>query len=597
MRLLRRCTKADITRSLVVCLCMVGLFFLKPFSYFDYILQDKLYQNPGLIDPRIIVIGVDQEAQSKLGSINQWSRQYMADAITILNSGEEKPAVIAVDILYTGNSNDPVADQNLANAARNGGNVVTVSLATFGWDLQFNNHITDVELPFPALAQATTYGLVNGTRDETDGTVRSAFMQTTFNGELLRSFTYEIYRKYTGNASIPALEGHGEVFITYSGLPGDYGRGISFSDIFEEDFDPSLFAGCIVLIGPYSSAMMDSYNTPVSSNVEMFGVEIHANTLQMLLEGNFKFRVSNTINFLLFSGILLIGIILMLFIDIRPLLLAYGLLGGAYVTLALYLFKRGHIIQLLPPLLTLVLLYIYQIITSYVTESIEKKKVKDTFKKYVDPKLAENLIEMGNTKDSEVGAQRDIAVLFVDLRGFTTMSETLKDRPALIVKILNEYLEHTSNCVFQNGGSIDKFIGDATMALFNGFAPLDDYVYRAVKTGLDIMHGAEKLNASLYEKYGIDVGFGIGIQCGKAIVGNLGPAFRKDYTAIGDTVNTAARLEGRADKSTILISKEVYTRLEGRIVTEYYGCVNLKGKALPVDVYSVTGLTEKVHKL
>jgi len=145
-----------------------------------------------------------------------------------------------------------------------------------------------------------------------------------------------------------------------------------------------------------------------------------------------------------------------------------------------------------------------------------------------------------------VGSKKHIAVMFVDVRGFTPMTEGFRDTPELIVETLNEYLELTAGAVFGNGGSVDKFIGDATMALFNGFVPLDDYIYKAVKAADDMVQGAAELNASIKERYGIDIGFGVGIHCGEALVGNLGPSFRKDYTAIGDTVNTAARLESNA---------------------------------------------------
>ena len=197
-------------------------------------------------------------------------------------------------------------------------------------------------------------------------------------------------------------------------------------------------------------------------------------------------------------------------------------------------------------------------------------------------------METGEANSDEVGVLKDIAVLFVDIRGFTPMTEALKGYPGLIVKILNEYLELTSSAVFNNGGSVDKFIGDATMALFNGFVPLDDYVYKAVKAAWDIVQGATEVNASIKEKYGVDVGFGVGVNCGDAIVGNLGPSFRKDYTAIGDTVNTAARLESNAKRSEVLISKNVYELVKDRVKAVSVGEIPLKGKSEKLEVFSVT---------
>jgi class 3 adenylate cyclase len=116
------------------------------------------------------------------------------------------------------------------------------------------------------------------------------------------------------------------------------------------------------------------------------------------------------------------------------------------------------------------------------------------------------------------------------------------------------------------------------MALFNGFTPLDDYVYKAVKAAKEIVDGAGELNEKIIKEHGLAVGFGVGVHCGYAVVGNIGPHFRKDFTAIGDTVNTAARLESNAMASQVLISKEVYDTLEGRIQAKSLGEITMKGK-------------------
>ena len=128
------------------------------------------------------------------------------------------------------------------------------------------------------------------------------------------------------------------------------------------------------------------------------------------------------------------------------------------------------------------------------------------------------------------------------------------------------------------------------MALFNGFVPLDDYVYQSVKAAWEIVQKADKFNEHIRQDYGVDLGFGIGVHCGEAIVGNLGPSFRKDYTAIGDTVNTAARLESSAKPSQVLISKDIYDILGDRIDVESIGAIPLKGKSLPVEIYALTGV-------
>ena len=175
--------------------------------------------------------------------------------------------------------------------------------------------------------------------------------------------------------------------------------------------------------------------------------------------------------------------------------------------------------------------------------------------------------------------------MFVDIRGFTPMSESLK--PEQVVEILNEYLSLTTNAIFQNGGTLDKFVGDATMAVFNAPFDLEDYVYKAVCTARDIAAGSAELEKKLMERFGKTVSFGIGVNCGEAVVGNIGCEYRMDYTAIGDTVNTAARLESNAKAGQILISEAVYEAVKDRLEVTEVGVIPLKGKSNGVFVYSV----------
>jgi len=156
-----------------------------------------------------------------------------------------------------------------------------------------------------------------------------------------------------------------------------------------------------------------------------------------------------------------------------------------------------------------------------------------------------------------------------------------------VVEILNEYLALTTQAIFKNGGTLDKFIGDATMAVFNAPFDLDDYIYRAVCTARDIAAGSEELKEKLLARYGKTVSFGIGVNCGNAVVGNIGCDFRMDYTAIGDTVNTAARLESNAKRGQILISQDVYEAVKDRVEVTEVGVIPLKGKSNEVFVYQL----------
>lgn len=162
--------------------------------------------------------------------------------------------------------------------------------------------------------------------------------------------------------------------------------------------------------------------------------------------------------------------------------------------------------------------------------------------------------------------KREVCVMFVDIRGFTPMSEKLS--PEEVAQILNEFLSEVTNCVFRHSGMLDKFIGDAAMAVFNAPTALADYLFKAVCAAVDIINCGETLGKRLRERYGNTVNFGIGLNCGDAVVGNIGCEIRMDYTAIGDTVNTAARFEAKASGGEILISEELYERLKDRVKTE-----------------------------
>lgn len=168
------------------------------------------------------------------------------------------------------------------------------------------------------------------------------------------------------------------------------------------------------------------------------------------------------------------------------------------------------------------------------------------------------------------------------------MSEVLT--PEQVVEILNQYLSLTTNAIFKNRGTLDKFVGDATMAVFNSPFDLDDYVFRAVCAAMDIVEGGKALEDKLLKEFGRTVGFGVGVNCGPAVVGNVGCEFRMDFTAIGDTVNTAARLEANAKKGQVLISDAVYERLKDRIEVEDVGEIPLKGKSNHIFVYSVVSI-------
>ena len=207
------------------------------------------------------------------------------------------------------------------------------------------------------------------------------------------------------------------------------------------------------------------------------------------------------------------------------------------------------------------------------------------FGKYVAPQVVEQILKGSQESLHLGGIRRMITALFVDIRGFTPLSE--KAEPEEIVDILNDYLNLTAESIFKYEGTLDKFIGDATMAIYNAPIELEDHAYRAVQTAWAMKQGSYILQEKLEKKFGKGVQFGIGINTGYAVVGNIGAKFRMDYTAIGDTVNTAARLESNAKAGQILLSKSTYELVKDKVEVTPLGEIKVKGKEQGIEIYQL----------
>jgi adenylate cyclase len=233
-------------------------------------------------------------------------------------------------------------------------------------------------------------------------------------------------------------------------------------------------------------------------------------------------------------------------------------------------------------------LYLASIAVRYVRSAIEKQQLTKTFERYVAPEIVQEILKEGTENLSLGGKLCDIAVLFVDVRGFTTMSERLN--PEMVVKILNKYLTMASTCVEDHKGTLDKFVGDAMMAFWGAPIPQEDAIRNAVLTALDIVKGAVKVSEELKDEIGEELNVGVGVHYGPAVVGNMGAERHMDYTAIGDTVNTAARLEANAPGGCVYISRVVADALGDEIRTQSLGgTVRLKGKAEGFEVLKILG--------
>ncbi len=583
---------------------IVVLFAIQYFGVFrsmEYQFQDARYQTGGLVSPEIYVIGIDEETLMEYGAWQNWSREKMAEMIALLNSDEmTAPAVIGVDVGYFGSSNEE-DDQALAEAASLFDNVVMTSYATFGTKIEeqtdgsftTSEAVQTYEVPYDSLAEHVTWGFSNVPLDK-DGIVRHSLYKIPMDNEYIYSFASEVYRKYMGVLPERVEYGSATGYIPFTGYPYDYygtaTAGISFSRVLSGEIPAEAFAGTIVLIGPYSAGMMDSYYTAIQHDVAMYGVEVHANILQALLEENEKEEVELAIAMSITAA--MIAVVLLGWAAKKAALatIVTAAAIGIYWFVTGKAYENGYILPILYPILSAFAVYIGQVAIRYVSERRAKKHIQGVFGRYVSDSVVSNIVKGGEDALKLGGQKRDIAVLFVDVRGFTPLSEGLD--PTEVVEILNKYLERTTKAVFDHGGTVDKFIGDATMAIFNAPLDLDDYVLNAVRTGLDMAAASNELAPMIEAKTGRKVGLGIGINCGEAVVGNIGTAKRMEYTAIGNTVNIAARLEGKAKAGEVIISPYVYERIKDRIEVTSIGVQTLKGISEPVELYRVERVIE-----
>ncbi len=592
--------KKVITCVVFAVLAFCGAFF-SVFGPVDQYMEDVLYHHPTGTDGRIRIIKIDDRTMNELGDFSKWERSVYADLIDVLCVSEDvKPSVIAFDILFS-SDNGTESDAEFVRACKEHGSVITGFSYVFTKDIiSSGNGIVDVDamavqdkvLPYPALREVTSQGFVNALMDNEDGVIRNTFLYyDERGGERTLSFCSAIYEAYMRSAGTDPVYPTDKSILPfrYSSGVSEY-EAVSLIDVLNGNVPAQAFAGSAVLVGPYAAGMMDAYQVPVDKGQQMYGVEIHANALQALFDGKTLYPVPAWMDGLVAA---VIAVALVLLCDkigvVFGTLSCVVMIAIKYI-LGMVLFSSGYSSDVLVVPVSAVLIAVCFIILHYYKARMAKKSIEKAFSKYVAPQVVSEIAKNGTYELKLGGENRDVAVLFVDIRGFTPLSESLE--PEQVVDILNSYLALTTSCIFRHGGTLDKFIGDATMAVFNAPFDTEDYVYKALLAAWDIVQGGNRIEEKFVERYGKHVGFGVGVNCGPAVVGNIGCDFRMDYTAIGDTVNTAARLESNAPRGTVYISGTVYEHIKDRVTVEEVGEIPLKGKSKGVFVYSVTGVKD-----
>lgn len=334
----------------------------------------------------------------------------------------------------------------------------------------------------------------------------------------------------------------GAQWIDFAGPPGKI-RGVSFSKVVRGQVPRGLFRDKVVVIGTSAPSLQDVHATSTSRDEEMPGPEIQANAIETALRG---FPLKSTPGALNVVLIVLLGMVApvasLRLSAVRTTLLALAL-GIGYLAAAYLAFNSGWVLSLVYPLGALLLASFGSVVFHYVTAAFERERTRDLFARFVPEDVVDEVI--GCTEGLRLGgAEREVTVMFTDVRGFTTFSESTP--PTEVIEILNRYLSGMSDTILDHGGTLCAFLGDGILAVFGSPVRQDDHADRALAAARELIcDRLPEFNEWMRsEGYGDGFHMGVGLNSGRVLAGNVGSERRLEYTVIGDTVNTASRIEG-----------------------------------------------------
>ncbi|MBI2361404.1 MAG: adenylate/guanylate cyclase domain-containing protein [Deltaproteobacteria bacterium] len=552
---------------------------------FELMTLDWRFRLRGAIAPHapIVLVSIDQDSFDELNVPWPWPRTIHADLIRKLARSGAR--LIGFDILFPEPKADPREDRALSAAIREAGNVILAAELT-DIPTAFGPRRT-LSLAIPEVREhALASGPVNLTMDP-DGIVRRVQPAFPFQGASYPSFAYLIYREWVRQTgSTPKEIPPAPLMINFRGPPRVY-PAVSYYRILRDEIDASFFRGKIVLVGAFSPSLHDQFATPFSADRPTAGVEVQANVVETLLANDpiTALPAWGRITAFLLLPLLAVAAA----IRLKPLqaLLVFLLGAGLYALATAYGFSEHQLwVPILPGLLAALISYGGITLDGYIREQKERLRLRATFAKYVSPDVLEEILT-DRQGLGLAGKRRHVTMLFSDIRGFTTISERI--HPEQVVSLLSDFLARATEIIFRHGGTIDKFIGDAVMAIFGAPRAHPDDALRAVRAGLDLLRLAESLSSEWARVTGNRLRVGVGINSGDAVVGSIGSEVRSDFTVIGDTVNLASRLEGLTKELGVplLISESTANELEGSLPLKPLRQVKVTGREAPVLVFTV----------
>jgi len=382
-------------------------------------------------------------------------------------------------------------------------------------------------------------------------------------------------------------------WIDYRGPVGTF-ESVSFSDAVEGRIPASFFRGKIVVVGPWASTFQDEH--PVSfGNDLMPGPEIQANAISTVLRGQPLNAVPGWLNIVLIIVLGLLAPLSGLRFSLRGTLFLSVAAALAYMVLTQLLFQQGWIVSFVYPFGTLLAASVGALGAHYLLAAFERERVRDVFSRFVPETVVEQVLARTDSDLRLGGVSLESTVMFTDLRGFTTFAESLP--PARVIECLNAYLEEMSEAILRHGGTIVSYEGDGIMAVFGAPIEQPDHADRAVAAAREMLtERLPKWNAWLRDR-DVSDGYkmGIGLNTGMVVSGNVGSERRLEYTAIGDTTNTAARIQGMTKGQTHLLffSDSTRERLQREVddivfIDEF----EVRGRSQAVKIWSIEAASD-----
>ncbi|MDE2470081.1 MAG: adenylate/guanylate cyclase domain-containing protein [Bradyrhizobium sp.] len=606
----------------------------------------------------VTIVDIDEKSLAKFGQW-PWPRTRIADMIiNLTNLGalaigfdmvfsepdRLNPDVVADTMRYLDDVTKnklrelPTNDQILADAIRRSRVILgetaleqvnpnldkslpQTGIATLGGDpthyfLNFNGLLRNVRVLETAAAGRGLFTI----EPERDGIVRRVPMMLRAQGMTLPSLSFEILRVLTGTPTIMVkAEPTGpvkSVMLRGANIPTDYNAQlwihfakhdpsiyVSASDVIEGNVPPEKINHKIVLIGTSAVGLNDNKTTPAERR-QMPGVEIHA----QVIEANFeKALLSEPVwgSAVEAAAALVLGLLVVIFAPmLGPVALVIG--GGLFASLLIgtswYFYTRNLLIDFTYPLLSTTAIYLSMIFSSFVREQAQRRQIRSAFGQYLSPALVEQLAQSPE-KLVLGGEEREMTIMFSDVRGFTSISESYKNDPQGLTALMNRFLTPLTNAILARKGTIDKYMGDAIMAFWN--APLDDAQHQlnACEAAVDMLERIDVLNKQreIEAQDGgpayIPLNVGVGLNTGACVVGNMGSDLRFDYSVLGDSVNLASRLEGQSKEYgfPIIVGSKTALAVKDKFAILELDFIMVKGKKEPEVIYAIAGREDTAH--